>query len=228
MDPLKRPSNRPTIKPAINPDPNILYLDSQHDENIASLFKALVKDAYDVLKDIAPAEKKRILAKDVCNADEDVAPVGKKRTWKKVALLSDRDVAPAGKKITQEKEKVRPKKKMRPREKRRCIKKTFSMVGSEIHETKSDNEEWLGSEVSNADVLVRPAFRLSNTSSRAKLGSGNGEVKELGNESIVIICVALIDPLCVSSYFSTSLEMVNAMTLKLPNVYLSVDFENIL
>ena len=100
MDPLERPANRPIIEPATNHISNTLYLNSLHDENIASLLEALAEDACNTDKDVAPAEKKRTLAKDACDADEDVAPARKKRTWGKVALLSDRDVAPARKKRT--------------------------------------------------------------------------------------------------------------------------------
>ena len=67
---------------------------------------------------------------------------------------------------------------MRLREKRRRIKKTPSVVGSETHKTKSDSKKRLGSKVSNADSVVRPASRLSNTGSEAESGFGNGEAKE--------------------------------------------------
>ena len=201
MDPLERPANRPTIEPATNPDPNTLYLDSPHDENITSLLDALAEDACNADENVAPAGKKRTLAKDACNADENVAMAGKKRTWGKIALLSNRDVALAGKKKTQRKGKVRPK------EKRRHIKKTLSVIGSETYKTKLDSEEELSFKVSNADSVVRPAFGLSNTNSEAELGSGNGEVEELGVELIVMMCSVLIGLLRVFLYLSTSSEL---------------------
>lgn len=113
---------------------------------------------------------------------------------------------------------------MRLREKRGRIKKTPSMVGSKTHKTKSDSEERLGPEVSNADSVVRPASGLSNTGSEAESGSGNEEAEKSGNESIVIMCGAHIGPLCISFCLSTSSEMVNAVTLKLPDVHLSINF----
>ena len=117
---------------------------------------------------------------------------------------------------------------MRLREKKRRIKKAFSMVGSETHKTKSDSEKGLGSEISNTDSVVRPASRLSNTGSEAESGSGNEKVEESGNESMVIICGALISLFRIFLCLSTSSEMVNAVTLKLPDVHLFVDFETIL
>ena len=116
---------------------------------------------------------------------------------------------------------------MRPKEKRRYIKKTPSVVGLEPHKTKSDSEEGLGSEVSNAGSVVKPASGLSNMGSEAQLGSGNGEAEESGNESMVMMCGALIGPLCIFPCLSTSSEMVNAVTLKFPNVYPFVNFETI-
>ena len=227
LDLLERPANRSTIEPATNPDPSTLHLDSLHDENIASLLEALAEDFCNTDEDVTPAGEKRTLAKDAYDADEDVATAGKKKTWRKVALLLDRDVAPAGKKRIRGKEKVRPRKKMRLREKRRCIKKTLSVVGLETHKMKSDSEEMLGSEVSNANSVVRPASRLSNTGSEVESGSGNGEVEKSDNESIIMICSALISPFCISLCLSTSLEMVNAVILKLPNVHPPVNFETI-
>ena len=100
LDLLEKPTNRPTIEPATNSDPDTLHLDSLYDENIASLLEALAKDACNADEDVAPAGKKRTLAKDACDADENVATARKKKTWRKVALLSNRDVAPAGKKRT--------------------------------------------------------------------------------------------------------------------------------
>ena len=122
---------------------------------------------------------------------------------------------------------MRLRKKMRPKEKRRRIKNTLSVVGSETHKTKSDSKEGLGSKVSNVDNVVRPASGLSNTDSEAESGFGNREAEQLGNELVVIMCGALIGPLHVSSCLSTSLEMVNAVTLKLPDVHLCVNFETI-
>ena len=228
LDLLGRPANQSTIEPATNLDPDTPYLDSPHDKNIASLFKALAKDACNADEDIAPAGKKKTLAKDACDADEDVAPAGKKRTWGKVALLLDRDVALAEKKRTWEKEKLCPRKKMYPRKKRRHIKKTPSMVGSETHKTKLDSKEGLGFKVSNVNSIVRPASRLSNISSKAELGSGNREVEKSGDDSIVRICVALIDSFCVFFCLKTSSKIVNVVILKLLDIHLSVNFETIL
>ena len=116
---------------------------------------------------------------------------------------------------------------MRLREEKRRIKKTPSMVRSETYKRKSDSEEGLGSKLSNADSVVRPTSGLSNTGSKAKLGFGNGEAEKSGNELIVMIYGALFGPLCISFYLNTSLEMVNVMIPKLPDVYLSVNFETI-
>ena len=114
-----------------------------------------------------------------------------------------------------------------PEEKKRRIKKTPFMFGLETHKTKSDSEEGLDSEVLNAESVVRPAFELSNTGSEAELGAGNEEAEESGNESIVMMCVVFIGSLRISPYLSTSSEMVNAVTLKLPDVHLSINFETI-
>ena len=105
LDPLERSANRSIIKPATNPNPITLHLNSLHDENIAGLLEALAKDTCDADEDVAAAGKKRTLAKDTCNADEDVATAGKKKTWRKVALLSDKDIVPAEKKEFGEREK---------------------------------------------------------------------------------------------------------------------------
>lgn len=142
-------------------------------------------------------------------------------------MLLNGDVAPAEKKRTWEKGKVISKKKMCPREKKRHIKKSLSMVGSKTHKIKLDSEEKLGSKVSNADSIVRPASGLSNTSSEVESGFGNGEAEKLGNELIVIICGSLIGLFCISLCLRTSSEMVNAMILKLLNIHFSVDFKTI-
>lgn len=47
------------------------------------------------------------------------------------------------------------------------------MVGSESDKTKSDSAERLGSEVSNADSIGRPASELFNMGSEARSNSGN-------------------------------------------------------
>ena len=116
---------------------------------------------------------------------------------------------------------------MHLREKRRRIKKTPSVVGLEIHKTKSDSKERLRSKISNAKSVVRPASGLSNTGSEAESGFDNGEAENLGNESIVMMCVALIDLLRVFSCPTTTLKMVNAVILKLPDVHPYVDFKTI-
>ena len=101
------------------------------------------------------------------------------------------------------------------------------MIGSETHKIKSDSEKGLGFEVSTVDHVVKPASGLSNMGSEAKSGFGNEEAEELGNKLIVIMCGALISSLCISPCFSTSLEMVNALTLKLSDIHPSVNFETI-
>ena len=80
LDLLKKLANRPIIEFTTNPDPNTLYLDSLHDENITKLLEALAEDAYNEDEDVVPAGKKKTLAKDACNADEDVAIAGEKKT----------------------------------------------------------------------------------------------------------------------------------------------------
>ena len=76
---LKKPTNQATIEPATNPDPDILHLDSPHDENIASLLETLAEDTCNADEDVASAGKKRTLAKNACNADKDLATAGKKK-----------------------------------------------------------------------------------------------------------------------------------------------------
>ena len=120
------------------------------------------------------------------------------------------------------------KKKVRLKEKRRYTKKTFFVVGLKTDKTKSDSKEELNSKISNVDSIVKPASELLNMSSKAELGSGNGDGEELGNELIVMIYGALTGLFCVFSYLSISLEMVNVVTLKLPNVHSSIDFKTIL
>ena len=227
MYPSERPANQPIIELVTNSDPNLLHLDFPQDENITSLLEALAEDAYDVDKDITPAGKKRTLAKDACNADKDVTPARKKKTQRKVILLSNKDLVPAGKKKTQGRGKVRLRKKMRTREKRKYIKKTPSVVGSETHKRKLDSDKGLDSEVSNADIVIRPASRLSNTDSKTESGFDNGEAKKSGNKLIVMMCNTLISLLRVSPCLSTSSEIVNAVILKLPNIHSSVDFKTI-
>lgn len=130
MDLLEEPANWPTIEPAINCNPNILYLDSPYGENIASLLKLLVKNACNTNKNIALARKKKFLAKNVYDADKNVGPARKKRTWRKVALLSNKNIAPARKK------RIWRKRKVRKRKKRKRIKETFSIVGLETDKKK--------------------------------------------------------------------------------------------
>lgn len=167
------------------------------------------------------------MVKDTCNTDENVAPARKKKTRRKVILLSNKNVVLAGKKKIQGKEKIRLRKKMRLREKRRCTKKSLSMVGLETDKTKSNNEKGLGFKVLNVNSVIKPTFRLSNTSCKAELGSGNKNGEESGNELIIMIYNILIGLFCVFSCLSTSLEIINSVTLKLTDVYLSVNFETI-
>ena len=113
------------------------------------------------------------------------------------------------------------------REKKRHTKKTPSVIGSDTHKTKLDNEKGMGSEVLNVDSVVKPVFGLSNTDSEAELGFGNRKREKLGNELIVMICAIFIGLFCVFFSLNNSSEMVNAMTLKLSNVHLSMNFETI-
>ena len=99
---MKKPANRSTIESAPNYNPNILYLDSPHDENIAIFLEALAKNACDADEDITPIRKQKtwgIMAL-LLDKNKDVAPSGKKRTWEKVTLLLDKDknIGPAVKK----------------------------------------------------------------------------------------------------------------------------------
>ena len=107
-------------------------------------------------------------------------------------------------------------------------KKTLSVVVSETNKRKSDNEEGLGFNISNAESVIRPTPRISNTSNKMESSSSNGEGEKSDDESIVIICDALISLFCVFFCLSTSLEMVYTMILKLLDVNLSVNFEIIL
>ena len=54
------------------------------------------------------------------------------------------------------------------------------------------------------------------------------EAEESGNESIVMMFVALLGPLYIFLCLSTFSEMVNAVILKLSDVHPSVDFQTIL
>ena len=123
---------------------------------------------------------------------------------------------------------MRPKKKMRLREKRRRIKKTVFVVELKTHKRKSDSEERLSSKVLNANIVVRPASGLSNTSSKTESGSSNGELEESGYESMVMMCDIFIGLFCIFPCLSTFLGMINAVTLKLLDIYSSVNFETIL
>lgn len=107
-------------------------------------------------------------------------------------------------------------------------KKTLSVVVSETNKRKSDNEEGLGFNISNAESVIRPTPTISNTSNKMESSSSNGEGEKSDDESIVIICDALISLFCVFFCLSTSLEMVYTMILKLLDVNLSVNFEIIL
>ena len=212
LDFLEKSTNWLTIEPAINLDPNTLYLDSLHNKNITNLLEALIKNA--------------------CNVDKNIVLVRKKRTQRKVVLLLDKNVAPVGKKRTREKKKVCPRKKMHLRKKKRYTKKTLSIIGFETDKIKLDNAKRPGSKILNADNIVKPASELLNTSSEVKSDFHNREGKKSSNKSIKrtetrIMCSILISFLYISFFFSTSSEMVNAMILKFPNIHLSVNFETI-
>ena len=103
----------------------------------------------------------------------------------------------------------------------------------EPNKPKLDSAKKPSFKILNADNIVKLASKLSNTNSKARLGSGNREREELRNESIWrieigMISGVLIGLLCVFSYFSISLEIVNTVILKFPNVHLFVDFKTIL
>ena len=226
MDLLEEPANWPTIEPAINCNPNILYLDFPYGKNIASLLKVLVKNACDTNENIALARKKKFLAKNVYDADKDVGPVRKKRTWRKVALLSNKNIALARKK------RIWGKKKVRRRKKKKRIKETLSVVELETNKKKLDSTEMPSSKVSNINSVVKPISELSNTSSKVGLGFGNEKGEESGDELIEeietrMICNILISFLRVLSYLSIFLKMVNDVILKLPNIHPSINSKTI-
>lgn len=118
------------------------------------------------------------------------------------------------------------------KKKRGYTKKTAFVIGSEFDKTKLSSTKGPGSEISNVDSLVKPASELSNMGSEMGSGSRNRKGEELGDELIGqtetgIIYNTLISLLRTSLYLSTSSKIINAMILKLLDVYLSIDFKTI-
>lgn len=121
---------------------------------------------------------------------------------------------------------------MRLKKKKRYTKKTSSVIGLKTDKIKLDNAKKPGFKISNADNVIKPAFELLNTSNKVESDFYNREGEKSSNESIKrtktrIICSVLISLLCISFFLSIFLEMINVVTLKLPNIHLSINFETI-
>lgn len=107
------------------------------------------------------------------------------------------------------------------------------MIELKTNKTKSDSAKGPDFEISNADNIIRPVFKLLNIDNEVSLGFDNGEGEKSGNELIRgiesgIICDILISFFCVFFCLSIFLEMVNIVILKLPDIYFSINFETIL
>lgn len=121
---------------------------------------------------------------------------------------------------------------MRLRKKKRYTKKTSSVIGLKTDKIKLDNAKKPGFKILNADNVVKLAFELLNTSNKVESDFYNREGEKSSNELIKrtktrIICSVLISLLYISFFLSISLEMINVVTLKLPNIHLSINFETI-
>lgn len=103
--------------------------------------------------------------------DKNIVLTEKKKTREKVALLlnKNKDVILARKKRTWRKKKIYLKKK------KRYTKKTPFVIGLEFDKIKSDSVKGSDSKVLNAESIVRPVFKLSNTGNKARSDSSNGE-----------------------------------------------------
>lgn len=152
------------------------------------------------------------LAKDACTllSDNNVAPPTRKST--RVKEKTDRDVAPPKRDVAPPKRKrISGKGKAGPRKKTSCAKNTPPVVGPKPDNEEPDSAKESGSEVSNSYDEAGPEL----------------EVKSMKGTETPKMCGALIGPLRGSPCPSTFSEILDTITLNLPDVHSSVEFETI-
>lgn len=91
----------------------------------------------------------------------------------------------------------------------------------------------MDSEILNADHVIRLGLWLLNINSKAELDFSNGREEKLGNKLMLETNTGIMwdlhnNSLCISLCLNNSSEIINAMILKFPNVYLYINFEIIL